>query len=280
MTDGGTFQRDEQGVLHVVPVSGGHDSSCLAVLLREREPRPYTYLCTPTGNELPEVFTFLGQLAQLLQSRVIPIMEGRGLLEWSRHKKAIPNRKLRHCTPGLKILPLTRWLAEQSLLGPVVLYVGLRADEPARAGAIYPQLANVSQRFPLREWGMDDPAVLGELEQRGIVVPERTDCALCYHQQIGEWWRLWHGHRAIFQLGVDFEAEMGSTFREPKLDAEGQHVMVTRYGLTFAASSRDTWPCRLADLAAVFELGHVPTVRYDPRERDLFRSGACRACSL
>lgn len=274
--------RDELGIAHIVPVSGGHDSSCLALELREKEPRPYNYVMTPTGNELPEVFEYIRWLGEALDSRVIPIAEGRGLLEWSRHKKAIPNRKLRHCTPGLKILPLTRWMAALAADGPIVLYIGLRADEPARAGAIYPSLPNVSQRFPLQEWGMDDPQVLAWLEQADVLwrIPERTDCALCYHQQIGEWWRLWHGHRDLFDMGVEFEREMGSTFREPRRDDQGAPVIVTRYGHTFAASSRDTWPCSLADLAVVFDLGFVPTVRTDPRVRDLFRSGPCRACTI
>lgn len=276
------LQRDADGVLHLVPVSGGHDSTCAAFILREREPRPYHYVMTPTGNELPELFSFMRWLGEELGSRVIPIMEGRGLLDWSRHKKAIPNFRMRHCTPGLKIMPLTRWMAEMAAQGPIVLYVGLRADEEAREGALYPSLPNVSQRFPLRELGMDDPAVLAWLEQRGILwrMAERTDCALCYHQQIGEWWRLWHDHPAIFAQGVAFEEEMGSTFRTPKTKA-GEPVFSTRYGHTYLACSHDTWLCRLADLAQVFAAGHVPTVGRDPRTRDLFRSsGACRACTL
>lgn len=173
-------------------------------------------------------------------------------------------------------------MAELADQGPIILYVGLRADEEAREGALYPSLPNVSQRFALRELGMGDPEVLAWLEQRNILwrMAERTDCALCYHQQIGEWWRLWHDHPALFAEGIAFEAEMGGTFRTPKMK-DGQPVTVTRYGHTYMASSHDTWPCRLADLAIVFAAGHVPTARRDPRARDLFRSsGACRACTL
>jgi hypothetical protein len=274
--------RDAAGVAHIVPVSGGHDSTCLAFLLQEREPRPYTYVCTPTGDELPEMFAHWRWMGEALGSRIIPVMQGMSLLNWSRHKKAIPNRTMRHCTPGLKIIPFTEWLAANAGEGPIMLYVGLRADEEAREGALYPSLPNVRQRFPLREWGMDDAAVLGWLEQRDILwrIPERTDCARCYAQRIGEWWRLWHSHRPLFDEAVAFEAEMGGTFRTPKLNEEGSPAMVTRYGLTYAASWRDTWPARLADMATLFEAGHVPTVRNDPRVRDMFRSGACRVCAM
>ena len=34
------IERDENGVLHVIALSGGHDSTALALLLNEREPRP------------------------------------------------------------------------------------------------------------------------------------------------------------------------------------------------------------------------------------------------
>lgn len=274
------IQRDEAGVLHVVPVSGGHDSTAVAFLLKEEQPRPYAYVCTPTGDELPEMFAQWRWLGDALGSRVIPVMEGRSLLEWSRHRKAVPNRLMRHCTPGLKIEPFSRWLREQLSEGPVVIYVGLRADEETRAGAIYPGLDDIEQRFPLRERGWGDDHVLAFLEQRNITIPERTDCARCYHQQIGEWWRLWHDHRDLFDEAVAFEAEMGQTFRTPRLDADGNPLMVTRFGFTFAACWRDSWPVRLADMGVLFAAGHIPMHRVDPRARDLFRSGPCRACSL
>ena len=47
--------RDEKGVAHVVGLSGGKDSIWLALALNELEPRPYNYVYTPTGDELPEM---------------------------------------------------------------------------------------------------------------------------------------------------------------------------------------------------------------------------------
>lgn len=250
--------RDAGGILHVVALSGGGDSTCMAELLREREPRPYTYVCTPTGDELPEMFDHWNALSRRFGQRILPIMAGtlKGMIK---EEKCLPNFRMRWCTRRLKIEPFRKWLHEQTTIGPVVSYVGLRADEEGRAGGAYTDIEGVQMRFPLREWGMDEAAVDGTLEQRNIIIPERTDCARCYHQQLGEWWRLWYDHRDIFMDAVGDEEDTGNTFRTP---------------------GRDTWPTSLKELGEEFAKGRVPTVRYDPRQRDLMRVGGCRVCSL
>lgn len=256
------LERDSDGVLHVVALSGGKDSTCLALLLKEREPRPYTYVCTPTGRELPELFEHLTRLGEMLGSRVLPIMATQlgGLHGLIRSEKAIPNSQMRFCTRKLKIEPYRQWLAEQAALGPVVSYVGLRADELGRAGGAYDDIPGVTMRFPLREWEMNEGAVWAELEQRNVIVPERTDCAECYDQQLGEWYRLWYDHLDLWM--------------------EAEQIEVEFLPHTFRSATRDTWPAALKDLRAEFEKGRVPTRGYDPRQRSLLRSGACRACSL
>jgi len=70
------IERDENGVLHVVALSGGHDSSALAMELLRREPRPYTYVCTPTGDEAPAMFEHWKNLGERLGQRILPIMGG------------------------------------------------------------------------------------------------------------------------------------------------------------------------------------------------------------
>jgi 3'-phosphoadenosine 5'-phosphosulfate sulfotransferase (PAPS reductase)/FAD synthetase len=252
------IERDQAGVLHVVALSGGKDSTALAILLAECEPRPYTYVCTPTGDELPEMFEHWRALGDRLGSRILPIMGGT-LKSVIAAQGMIPNHRARFCTRIIKIEPYRRWLKEQTALGPVVSYVGLRSDEEGRAGGAYADIDGVSMRFPLREWRMDEAAVLAALEQRNIIIPARTDCARCYHQRIGEWWLLWRDHLDIF------------------LDAEADEE---RLGHTYRTPGRDTWPTALKDLRAEFEKGRVPTARNDPRIMDLFRSGSCRVCSL
>ena len=63
--------------LHVVALSGGKDSTCLAMALAEREPRDYTYVCTPTGDELPDMLTHWWKLEGILGKPILRIeLEG------------------------------------------------------------------------------------------------------------------------------------------------------------------------------------------------------------
>jgi len=239
---------------HVIAISGGKDSSAMALALKDREPREYVYLCTPTGNELPELSEHWARLEVLLGSPIQRV-SNRDLDFWINEHNALPNFRMRWCTRLLKIEPCAAFL--KSLPQPVTLYVGLRADEPTREGVIYGGL--VTERYPLREWGWAVADVVGYLKHRDITVPARTDCAWCYHQRIEDWWRLWRDHPAEFQRGIDTEARIGHTFRSP---------------------GRDTWPSDLAGLRAEFERGRTP--KSVKTQLPMFddQEAPCRVCSL
>jgi len=241
-------------MLHAVPISGGKDSSALALWLKENEPRDYVYVCTPTGNELPSWYEHMRGLKDILGAPIIPVIGGtlKGVIA---QENCIPNFQKRFCTRMLKIDPFAGWLMQRT---PATIYVGLRADEEEREGGDYAKVPDVVQRFPLRELGWCESDVWAFLEQRGIRIPERTDCAWCFFQTLGEWWNLWRAHPDLYAEAEAIEAQMGHTFRSP---------------------SRDTWPASLALLRVEFEKGRVPprTVRHG----DLFRGEMqCRVCRL
>lgn len=253
------FIRDTDNVLHVIGLSGGHDSTALSLLLKEQNPdTPYNYVCTPTGNELPEMFAHWLNLGEILGRKLVPIMAGtlHGII---RQEKMLPNFRARFCTRRLKIEPYRKFLIEQAAIGPIVSYIGLRADEEGRAGGAYADIGGVTMRFPLREWGMGEPEVQATLRRFGVTCPNRTDCGECYHQRIGEWYEYWLNHRKAALEAAALEVEMGGTFRTP---------------------GRDSWPTSLTDLFAEFESGKIPTISLNRMARERMAAGACRVCSI
>lgn len=112
---------------HVVGLSGGKDSTCLALALRERHPEiDFEYICTPTGNELPELFVHLDALEARLGKPILRLGIGKNLHELVREIQMIPNFRARWCTRMLKIEPTIEYM--QTLPAGSLLYVGLRAD--------------------------------------------------------------------------------------------------------------------------------------------------------
>ena len=82
---------------HIVPISGGKDSTATALWLAENEPRDYDYVCTPTGNELPSWYEHMRSLGALLGKPILPVIGGtlKGIIE---QEQMIPNWRARFCT--------------------------------------------------------------------------------------------------------------------------------------------------------------------------------------
>jgi hypothetical protein len=249
--------RDENGVAHIVGLSGGKDSTCMSLALIEREPRPYTFVCTPTGDELPEMLMHWNRLESLLGQPIVKLTNGT-LKSQIETQRMLPNFRARWCTRLLKLKPFGDYFAANA---PCVAYVGLRDDEDDREGTrpggdSAPIGTKVAQDFPFRRWGWGIEDVTGFLGERGIEVPDRTDCARCPYQMLGEWFNLWRHHPSIY---ADAEADED------------------RYGHTYRSDKRDTWPASLKAMRQRFENGDRPEISLRGMEK---RKGMCRACSL
>jgi len=236
---------------HIVALSGGKDSTALALRLAEVEPRSYTYVCTPTGDEPEAFFAHMRYLSTLLGAPILPIMHPLGLNGLIAKQNALPNYGQRWCTRILKIEPYRAFLATQT---PAVSYVGLRADEEGRAGGAYDDIPGIEMCFKLREWGWTIDDVWGYLDSRGIRIPARLDCQRCFFQTLYEWWTLWRFQPEVYAEAEGQEAVTGHTFRSPR---------------------RDSWPAPLAELRRKFEQGHVPRQRIAALQQL-----QCRMCTL
>jgi len=234
----------------------------MALRLREIEPRDYTYLITPTGNELPEMVDHWKRIAEMLETP-LTVISRKSLQGIIRDNNMIPNFRARFCTRILKLEPFKAYLLKNM---PAVGYVGLRADEAEREGVSYQEeeiQQGLTQRFPLSEWGWGIRDVMGYLNGKGVSIPRRTDCALCFFQRIGEWWNMWRDHPDYFQEGIDIEESMGYTFRTP---------------------GKDTWPIELKNMRRAFDEGYVPqgaSTQDDLfEEKDRIAEAKCRMCSI
>lgn len=231
----------------IAAFSGGKDSTALVLLLHEAG-EPFDLLFTPTGNELPSLAAHIAKVAAYVD-RPLVVPPNRSLADWIDHYDALPNNRQRWCTRLIKIVPCIAWLRAHP---GTTLCVGLRADEPERAG-LYGEFA--SYRYPLREAGIDLAGAYAVCDRHGMRPPDRTDCAVCPFQRLGEWYRLWQEQPAAWMEGEAMEARTGHTFR---------------------SASRDTWPAALRDLRARFEAGDVPAISLSRMQRE----SACRVCAL
>ena len=154
-------------VRHICGISGGKDSSALAVYLRGKVPEMEYFFCD-TGAELPETYEYLTQLEVLLGKPIARLNAERGFDHWFEvFRGALPSPQMRWCTKNMKIKPIEAWIGDE----PAVSYVAIRADESNRKGYISTK-PNIKSRFPFIEDGIDRDGVMRILEDAGIGLPE------------------------------------------------------------------------------------------------------------
>ena len=131
-------------VRHVCGISGGKDSSALAVFLRDEVPDMEYFFCD-TGAELPETYEYLTRLEVVLGKPIERLNADRGFDHWfEMFRGALPSPQMRWCTNYMKIKPLEDWIGDT----PTISYVAIRADEASRKGYISTK-PNIETRFPI-----------------------------------------------------------------------------------------------------------------------------------
>ncbi len=239
---------------HIVGLSGGKDSTALALRLNEIEPNDYTFAITPTGRELPTMAAHWARLEALLGKPLLKI-PAPTIVELILKQKALPNWRMRWCTRMTKIEPFMAYVAAHA---PAVTYIGIRADEiigdKPREGTDWSGVEGVKQDFPLVRWGWGINKVVSYLKEREVVIPPRTDCDFCFFQRLIEWFEFWRDYPVQWKEGEALEEFTGYTFRSD------QH---------------DTWPASMKGLRVEFERGRVP-IETRGRERKTMCSWCAR----
>ena len=191
---------------HVCGISGGKDSSALAVYMRDKVPNMEYFFCD-TGAELPETYAYLKKLEVILGKPIERLNSNRSFDHYFEvFRGTLPSPQMRWCTKLLKIKPLEKWLGDDEAIS----YVAIRADESNRKGYISTR-PNIKTMFPFIENNIDHKGVLEILDNAGIGLPEyyewrtRSGCYFCFFQRKAEWVGLAEKHPKLFERAVAIE---------------------------------------------------------------------------
>jgi 3'-phosphoadenosine 5'-phosphosulfate sulfotransferase (PAPS reductase)/FAD synthetase len=223
---------------HILSVSGGKDSSALALYMKDRVP-DMEYVFCDTRKELRETYEYLDKLEAFLGKPIVRLNSERGFDHWLKvYGGYLPSSRMRWCTRQLKLKPFEEYVGTDA----VISYVGIRADED-REGYISTK-PNIRAVFPFKEDGITKQDVFRILEEAGLGLPTyyrwrtRSGCFFCFFQRKREWAGLLQHHPDLFEEARHYE----------KLNAETGERYTWQHGESLDELAA---PERLAEIAAL-----------------------------
>lgn len=201
---------------HILCMSGGKDSTALALYMRDRV-LDMEYVFCDTNKELTETYEYLNRVEAFLGKKIVRLNAKAGFDHWlDVFGGYLPSPNMRWCTKMLKLKPFEEYVGTE----PAISYVGLRADED-RVGYISTK-SNIKAVFPFKEDGIEYAGVIKILEESGIGLPPylawgrtHSGCYFCFFQRPIEWVRLLETHPEQFEQAMNYEktdASLGRTF--------------------------------------------------------------------
>ncbi len=221
---------------HIVSISGGKDSTALAIFLRKQEPDlDVEYVFCDTGEELPETYAYLEKLETYLGKPIVYLKPNKSWEEYLESFSGyLPSALNRWCTVQLKIVPFEKYVGDD----PVVSYIGIRADED-REGYVSTK-TNIRPRYPFKEYGITKDDVMRILDESGLGLPAyyewrtRSGCFFCFFQRRKEWLGLKERHPDLFEKAKRYESQNGDGSKQNFTWIQGQtleQVLADREGI-------------------------------------------------
>ncbi len=201
-----TSEATVQPVRHILSLSGGKDSTALAIYLHNRIPN-LEYVFCDTGEELPETYEYLDVLEAFLGKQVTRLNPDRPFEHYLQiYRGVLPDARTRWCTRKLKIEPFERFIGDE----PCINYIGIRADELHRKGYISTK-PNITAKYPFIDDGIRKEDVIRILNESGLGLPayyewrSRSGCYFCFFQQRVEWVGLLENHPDLYARAMQYE---------------------------------------------------------------------------
>ena len=193
-------------VRHILSLSGGKDSTALAIYMRDRVP-DLEYVFCDTEKELPETYEYLDRVEAYLGKPIVRLRhDGRGFDHHLILRGGyLPSPRVRWCTEALKIKPFERHVGDDKAF----CYIGIRADED-REGYISRRV-DITPVYPFKEDGLIKQDVYQLLERSGLGLPNyyewrsRSGCYFCFFQQRVEWVGLMENHPDLYEQAKAYE---------------------------------------------------------------------------
>ena len=225
---------------NICGISGGKDSSALAVYMRNKVPDMEYFFCD-TGAELPETYKYLAKLEVVLGKKIAKLNSKRGFDHYFEiFRGTLPSPQMRWCTSLLKIKPLEDWIGEEEATS----YVAIRSDESNRKGYISTK-PNIRTVFPFVDDGVDHAGVIRILEDAGINLPEyyewrtRSGCYFCFFQRKAEWVGLADRHPDLFKRAVAIEQKI---LKDAGVSGDASFASSAMQGRQYTWSDGETLP--------------------------------------
>lgn len=166
-------------VRYVLGISGGKDSTALAIYLKTKYPLlDIEYYFCDTGKELEETYHLIDNLESFLGKKIEKLKAAKESPNdpfdhfLDLYGGFLPSSGARWCTKVLKLEPFERFVGD----GPVVSFVAIRGDEDREA--YISKKPNIQSIFPFRRniWSEDVVRfVLSNQNMNGLIE--------CYNQQ-------------------------------------------------------------------------------------------------
>ena len=205
-----------QKVRHILSLSGGKDSTALAIYMQDKIPN-VEYVFCDTGEELPETYEYLEKLEAFLGQSIVRLNPDRPFTHYlDIYRGVLPDARARWCTRMLKLKPFERFFDNDA----IVSYIAIRADEEHRKGYISTK-PNIKTSYPFINNCINKEDVYQILADSGLGIPEyykwrsRSGCYFCFFQQKIEWVGLLENHPNLFDKAAAFEknnTECGERF--------------------------------------------------------------------
>lgn len=252
--DCGFFHAPNQ--YHAVSLSGGKDSTCLLLLMIERDMPIDAVISADTGMEFPEMYEHLKKVDDYLFKErglhITTLRHPKGF-EWlmfdepKQRKRSLerraemgippygngwPGMRVRWCTGQLKTHLITREVNRLKREKNAIHYVGIAADEAWRCK---------DEVYPLVEWGITEAQALKICYDRGFdfgglyEIYHRASCWCCPFQRIGELRKLRQHHPELWAKLMEMDKRAIAQFDHNPLGQFKQGWTVAALDARFSA---------------------------------------------